>query len=165
MYRAAGLLFACMMALTTFFGACSSPTLSEKDKVPVKASSMFIERNYKFCSELIPDRFLVGYFGDSLLGNDVHFFIVCYRGDTVYRDHWPAYHMLPAGADSSMDAEAQTQAIRTAMEHVVTGEVAAPLDSAKAANYGQYPFFSYQLSAEHIRQLVYVPEKKKVLEL
>ena len=154
----------CMVLLS----ACTSSTTEGGGaKVPVPPASMFFEREYNFCSEMIQDRFTIGYYGNNVLESPVHFYIVCHRGDTIFQDTWPGHAFLTGVPDSlSGTADSSKVAyVHAAMLDLIEGRMPAPADSLISATAARGRTFSYQVADVVSRRLVFDASSKKVLEL
>ena len=111
-----------ILILCLVFAACGGSETTDSEKVPVPPASMFMVRNYHFCSDQETDRFLLGYYGNDLSDTLVYFYIIDTSGDTIFRDQWPSVYMLPNGAEPNDVAimEAMTKMIDT---HPVMGDI------------------------------------------
>lgn len=121
-----------ILLIALIFSGCGGTGSSDTDKVPVPPSSMFMVRNYHFCSDQETDRFLLGYYGNQLPDTLVYFYIVNSGGDTLYRDDWPSVDMVPDHSEPNDDVI--LEAMRNLIDvKPVEGEVCE----------GQGPTYSY----------------------
>lgn len=77
-------------SLMLLLNACGGPELSDGEKVPVPPASVFFEAQGDFTPASGQELATIGYFGDPAPEAPVHLYIVCHKGDTVYRDQMPA---------------------------------------------------------------------------
>ena len=138
-----------ILILCLVFAACGGSDSTNSEKVPVPPASMFMVRNYHFCSDIETDRFLLGYYGNDLSDTLVYFYIVDHSGDTLFRDQWPSVNMLPTGAEADDDAimEAMTKMIDT---RPVIGDICG--ESGSVYTYAD-------------QMIGYCPSTKEVIEL
>ncbi len=92
------------LILSLIVAACGGSESTEQEKVPVPPSSMFMVRNYHFCSDQETDRFLLGYYGNQLSDTLVYFYIISSKGDTIFQDEWPSVEMVPGMSEPDDDA-------------------------------------------------------------
>lgn len=156
------------MCLVLALPACLSPESGDQDKVPVSPSSMFFEKPHNFCSDVIEDRILVGYFGEDLLDTEVFFYVICHKGDTVFKDNWPSSAYFEGTERSFPNDSAKVEFVQGRMRDMVIGienmpEVTVSDSMAQAMELG--PQFSYRVGSALKRTIAYSRTGKKVIVL
>jgi hypothetical protein len=152
--------------LVLCLSGCLTPESGHPERVPVPPTSMFFEASRNFCSERMPDRFLVGYYGEALLDTSVYFFVISHKGDTIYRDHWPALAHLEDGAGNAMTDSAKVVFIQSRMRKLVDGpDSADPLPDSLVSAHDLGGTFHYQVGSHHDRTIAWSKSGKKVVEL
>lgn len=136
--------------------ACGGNTIDTSGLKPVPPASMFVEHLAPFCREDTPDKFTAGYFGSSPLDTTIYFYIICHRGDTVFRDQWPGKWLL--SPHSQGDAATQVAQAHQTLHELVEGKLAPPKDSAATAVASRQPVFGYRLQG-HRDTLVYFSQE------
>lgn len=96
-----------LLLLLLLLSACGGPSGVPDDKVPVPAASMFFEKEHLFSHPSMPDKFLLGYYGHSLLDTSVQFFILNAANDTIFRDQWEARLFLDSSSTTLSDSVAE----------------------------------------------------------
>lgn len=148
--------------------ACLNPEPGDQDRVPVAPTSMFFEEPHNFCSDVIQDRILVGYFGEDLLETEVHFYVICHKGDTVFKDKWPSSAYFDGVEQDFPNDSDKINFVQQRMRAMVIGttdipEVPVSDSLAKAKQFG--PQFSYQVGADRTRTIAFSRSDKKVVVL
>ena len=162
--RSAGIVLGACASLILLFNACLSPGNGNSEKVPVEPSSMFFERAHHFCSDHIEDRFLIGYYGDALLNNSIHLFVVSHKGDTIYRDEWKAEEFLPAESASN-SKEDQVDLLEKRMRSLVeTSPEAGDTSDVSVREMKLGPVFAYSVNGED-RKIAFSRARKAVVVL
>jgi hypothetical protein len=119
------------LSLSLLLVACRNSSVETEGLKPVPPSSMFVEHLTPFCGTSAPDKFTAGYYGSSPLDTTIYFYIVCHKGDTVYRDQWPGASMLPA--DTQGNDSIKIAHVHDALHQLVEGKL-APTDDSLAAS-------------------------------
>ncbi|HHG86039.1 MAG TPA: hypothetical protein ENJ82_14925 [Bacteroidetes bacterium] len=136
------------------------------ERMPVKPASMFFERAYNFCSDRIQDRFLIGYFGNEILNSQIHFYVVCHRGDTIYHDSWPATAFLgelDAPSDSVRIASIRKEML--AFVNGSTGPHAIVVQDSVQKTFDLGQVFQYGIAGQNPKAIAYSHTQKAVIEL
>lgn len=147
--RLAGLIVLLLLML----GGCTGEENPNDKPVPVPPASMFMERSYHFCSDEQKDRFLLGYFGTELPDNDIHFFIVSFQNDTLFKEEWPARQMVPEGQEAL--PETIHESMRKFIDVVPAKGLAGPTTG---------PGFAFRIG-EQQRKIAFCRESKRVVEI
>lgn len=154
------------MATSLLIVACNPREAGNPQRTPVKQASMFFERTHNFCSDHLPDRFLIGYYGEDLLENEVHFYIVSHLGDTIYHDKWPSEAFLPESATPNSPDSIRIANIREEMQTLVEGltgsSAQAPNDSISQA-YDLGRLFQYGPGNQSGKIIAYSRKQKEVM--
>lgn len=130
---------------------------------PVPPASMFVEHLAPFCGHDMPDKFTAGYFGSNPLDTTIYFYIVCHKGDTVYRDQWPGAMM--ASHDDTRPDSLRILSLQEALHTLVEGKLVPPLDSLDLSPAGKQPVFGYMLGEEPEKYIYYSLEDHSVHKL
>lgn len=147
-------LFAGILCLT--LAACGGAAVDPGSLKPVPPSSVFFEHNAPFCGADLPDKFTAGYFGESPLDTLIYFYIVCHKGDTIYRDEWDGEWLLPEGKNAA-DNDA-IAAVHNAMHEIVEGKRAPKPDSVDMERVNSQPVFGYTIRDNRSTLLYYSQE-------
>lgn len=143
-----------LVLLLLILVGCGGGSNSESEPLtPVSPASMFMERNYHFCSDKQTDRFLLGHYGTEGMDNEIHFFIVAGESDTIFRDQWPAKTLLlPANGDGNKDLH---EAMESFIDQAPVPELAGPTTG---------PAFTYQIG-EQTHKIGFCKKSKTVIQL
>ncbi len=150
-------LFAGTLCLT--LAACGGAAVDPSALKPVPPASMFVEHNAPFCGGELADKFTAGYFGESPLDTLIYFYIVCHKGDTIYKDEWEGEWLLPEGKNAS-DKDA-IAAVHNAMHEIVEGKRAPQPDSVDMERAHSQPTFGYTIRDNRSTLLYYSQEEHR----
>lgn len=123
---------------------------------------MFVEHESPFCEPGHQDIFSAGYYGSHPLDTAVYFYIVCGKGDTVFRDQWPSTWLLQ---DSAAHDSVRVSQLHQALRLLVEGKLASIPDSLNHSAAGSQPIFGYHLGQHHDTIIYYSPERHSVMAL
>lgn len=123
---------------------------------------MFVEHQAPFCEPGHQDIFSAGYYGSHPLDTAVYFYIVCSKGDTVFRDQWPSDWLVQ---DSAAHDSIQVSQLHQALRELVEGKLDAHRDSLDHSAAGSQPVFSYHLGGHRDTIIYYSPERHRVMPL
>lgn len=123
---------------------------------------MFVEQLSPFCTHDTSDKFTAGYFGTHPLDTTVYFYVVCHKGDTLYRDQWPSTWML---SDSLKPDSTKITALHQALHALVEGKLDPRTDSLDTRPLDGQPLFGYRLPQHPAKFLYYALSDHKVHQL
>jgi hypothetical protein len=120
---------------------------------------MFIEQEQAFCGHAGTDRFSLGYYGSNPIDTTMYFYIICKKGDTIFRDEWPGKWFLTE--ENSLADSAKIAEIHRKMHLLIEGKLPVS-DSVIPTPTGGPIVFSYNVQGHFGRNIYYSAAEHRV---